>query len=107
MKHLVYLLQKAPREHPMHVMDALGIAYQIGVSQPLFDCWHFWNCEKLPDSLPRFLQVMTAQPVDSIGFGLTKEDVAAIKDLAETKHRLLVQTKLRLRRQLLSKLNKR
>lgn len=85
MKHIVYFLHSAPKGNPKHVMNNLGITYQIAIPQSLYDSWHFWNCENLPDSLPKFLQVMTAQPEDAIGYGLSKEDAAAIRYRMQTK----------------------
>ena len=75
MKHLNYSLYSAPSGHPQKVMADLGIAYQIAVPQSLYDSWHFWNCENLPNPLPNFLRVMTMQPEDAVGRGLSKEDV--------------------------------
>lgn len=80
MKHLSYSLKSSPaNRRAFDVMKDLGITYQIAVPQTLYSCWHFWNCENVPDSLPRFLKVMDVQPEDAVGYGLSKADCAAIQ----------------------------
>lgn len=80
MKHLSYSLKSSPADrHALDVMKDFGITYQIAVPQTISDCWQFWNCENVPEPLPRFLKVMDMQPEDAVGYGLSKADCAAIR----------------------------
>ncbi len=85
MPHLKYCLLEAnlgcnePR-HPQIVMEALGITYQHSTPQSLGDQWWFWNCEGLPEVLPKFLIILDLNPMEQIGWGLSKEDAEKIRD---------------------------
>jgi hypothetical protein len=61
-------------------MKKLGITYQLAVPQSIADQWWFWNCENIPDKLPKYITELKLNPMDCIGFGLSAEDVIMIKD---------------------------
>jgi len=65
-------------DHPQNVMEKLGIKYQHATPQSIADQWWFWNCENLPEELPSYLSVLDFDPVEYIGFGLSKEDAEKI-----------------------------
>jgi hypothetical protein len=67
--------------HPQQVMQSLGITYKHATPQSMADQWWFWGCSGVPDILPPFLEVMTINPLDQVGNGLTQE--AAEKILAQ------------------------
>ena len=66
--------------HPQKAMKELGITYQHATPQSMGDQWWFWNCENVPENLPPFLSEMYQDPMDCIGFGLTKDDAEKIRD---------------------------
>jgi len=66
--------------HPQHVMKELGITYQHATPQSICDQWWFWNCENIPESLPLFLKVADWNPMEMIGWGLSKELAEKIRD---------------------------
>lgn len=41
--------------HPQIVMVELGITYSGASPHPIGDCWHFFDCENIPEKLPDFL----------------------------------------------------
>lgn len=59
--------------HPQKVMKDLGITYQHATPQSMGDQWWFWNCEGVPETLPKFLSELNIDPQDCIGFGLNQE----------------------------------
>ncbi len=69
--------------HAQEYMKQFNITYQKAVPQSIADCWHFWNCENLPDPLPEALSMSEHDPMRSIGFGLSKEDAISIKEYAD------------------------
>ena len=82
MTHLIYEMQTAGQgcgelRHPQEVMKSLGITYQHATPQSMYDCWQFWNCENLPEALPKYLVRFEDDPMKYIGNGLSRE--AAIK----------------------------
>ena len=84
-KHLRYCCMTASIEcketkHPQEVMDNIGITYQHATPQSIADQWWFWNCENVPDKLPKYLTPLELDPMESIGWGLYKEDAEAIRD---------------------------
>ena len=84
-KHLRFDILWAPynnvkQEHPQKVMKELGITYQHATPQSMGDQWWFWNCENIPEPLPLFLEVADLNPMECIGFGLSKEDAEKIRD---------------------------
>ncbi len=74
-------------EHPQKLMKDLGITYQHATPQSIADQWWFWNCENIPDELPEYLEELTSypdnkplDPMEQIGWGLSKEDAEKIRD---------------------------
>lgn len=68
------------QDHPQKVMKELGITYQHATPQSMGDQWWFWNCENIPEPLPDFLEVADWNPMECIGWGLSKEDAEKIRD---------------------------
>ena len=84
-KHLRFDVLWAPyngvkQDHPQKVMQELGITYQHATPQSIADQWWFWNCENIPEQLPPYLEVMDLNPMEQIGWGLSKEDAEKIRD---------------------------
>ncbi len=67
-------------KHPQQVMEDLGITYQEATPQSIADQWWFWNCKNVPDKLPEYLSDLNLDPMECIGFGLSKELAAEIRD---------------------------
>lgn len=79
--HLRFDLYMSPAgEHAQQVMKRLGITYQHATPQSMGDQWWFWNCENVPDPLPKYLRVLGLDPMKCIGSGLSKEDAESIRD---------------------------
>lgn len=83
--HLRYDIMEArfrcdESRHAVKVMEALGITYQHRTPQTMGDQWWFWNCENLPEKLPSYLTLLNLNPMDAIGYGLSKEDAEKIRD---------------------------
>ena len=70
--------------HPQKVMRELGIKFQYMTPQTIFDEWWFWNCQNIPNPLPPFLSILSVDPMDMIGRGLSKEVAIEIRDFIET-----------------------
>lgn len=68
------------KNHPQKVMRELGIIYQHATPQSMGDQWCFWNCENMPKELPEYLEVADLNPMEMIGWGLSKENAEAIRD---------------------------
>jgi hypothetical protein len=66
--------------HPQIYMKQIGITYQHATPQSLGDQWWFWNCENIPEELPKCLSILYAEPHDMIGFGLSLDDAIKIKE---------------------------
>jgi hypothetical protein len=84
-KHLRFdvlwsLYNNVKQDHPQKVMKELGITYQHATPQSIADQWWFWNCENIPEQLPPYLEVMDLNPMEQIGWGLSKEDAEKIRD---------------------------
>ncbi len=71
--------EEAPQGHPQEIMKRLGITYQHATPQSLGDQWWFWNCENIPEELPPYLEVADWNPMEMIGWGLSKENAEAIR----------------------------
>lgn len=69
--------------HPQIVMKSLGITYQLATPQSMADQWWFWNCENIPDVLPKFLKELCMNPSDAVGFGLREIDAQNIIQSSE------------------------
>jgi hypothetical protein len=67
-------------EHPQQTMTRLGITYQHATPQSMGDQWWFWNCENLPEPLPEHFSILDLNPMEQIGWGLSKEDAEKIRD---------------------------
>ena len=85
MKHLKYSLIEAAMEcdedrHPQVVMRELGITYQHSTPQSMGDQWWFWNCENIPKELPLFFSELRLDPMEQIGYGLSKKHAENIRD---------------------------
>jgi len=84
-KHLVYDLYGAHLDsneirHAQIVVKELGITYQHSTPQSMNDTWMFWNCENVPEQLPPYLKVKDLDPMEWIGYGLSKENAIAIQE---------------------------
>jgi len=66
--------------HPEAIMKSLGITYQHATPQSLGDQWWFWNCENVPGNLPYFLEELKLDPMEQIGFGLSRKNAEWIRD---------------------------
>jgi hypothetical protein len=66
--------------HAQKVMKELGITYQHATPQTIGDQWWFWNCENIPEKLPSFITVLELDPMDCIGWGLSKKKAESIRD---------------------------
>lgn len=82
-KHLRFNMMEAginckENRHPQIVMKELGIIYQHATPQSMGDQWWFWNCENLPNELPSYLEELMLNPMDCVGYGLSKEDAENI-----------------------------
>ncbi len=81
-KHLRYYYPDAHKygqdKHAIEVMRELGITYQHSTPQSMGDQWWFWNCENIPDELPKYLTPLEMDPMECIGYGLSKEDAKKI-----------------------------
>ena len=68
-------------EHPLQSMERLRITYQHATPQSMLDEWWFWNCENLPDQLPKYFSILECKdPLEMVGFGLSKENAEKIRD---------------------------
>jgi hypothetical protein len=72
--------EEMPKGHPQEVMKRLGITYQYATPQSISDAWWFWNCENIPELLPPYLEVKNWDPMEMIGWGLSKEEAEQIRD---------------------------
>lgn len=66
--------------NPQIVMKDLGITYQCSTPQSMGDQWWFWNCSNLPEKLPSYLTLLDINPMECIGYGLSKEEAESIRD---------------------------
>lgn len=85
MVHLKYCYMTAgfklkDNRNACEVMKDLGITYQYSVGQSMCDSFEFWNCENIPKKLPESISVMDLNPMDRIGWGLSKEKAESIRD---------------------------
>ena len=65
--------------HPQDKMKELGIIYQHATPQTMGDSWQFWNCENVPEELPNYITREIYDPLEWIGYGLSKENAEKIK----------------------------
>ncbi len=66
--------------HAQKAMKELGIDYSHSTPQSIGYQWFFWNCSNIPDILPGFLSVLNLDPMEQIGWGLSKKEAEAIRD---------------------------
>jgi len=66
--------------HAQKVMHDLGITYQHSTPQSIGDQFWFWNCENVPEPLPKYITVLGLDPMECVGWGLSKEDAEKIRD---------------------------
>lgn len=66
--------------HAQIVMKELGITYQHSTPQSMGDQFWFWNCENVPENLPKYITVADWNPMEMIGWGLSKDDAEKIRD---------------------------
>lgn len=65
-------------KHPQKVMRLLGIKYQHATPQSISGEWWFWNCENVPEKLPKYLEPLNVNPMEAIGWGLSKKEAEYI-----------------------------
>ena len=84
--HLRFCIRTAyesgAKNHPQEAIKELGIMYQHTTPQTMGDQWWFWNCENIPKELPKYLSVADWNPMEMIGWGLSKEKAEEIRDYA-------------------------
>jgi len=61
-------------EHAKTYMKRHGITYELAVPQSMGDQWWFFGCKGVPDPLPEHLTVITQDPMELIGHGLSREE---------------------------------
>lgn len=66
--------------HACIVMKQLEITYQQSTPQSMGDQFWFWNCENVPEKLPKYITELKVNPMECIGFGINKEDAEKIKN---------------------------
>ena len=84
--HLRYDIMEAAmghneNRHPLVVMKELGITYQHATPQSMGEQWWFWNCENQPKKLPSYLTPLDLNPIECIGYGLSKEEAELIGNM--------------------------
>jgi hypothetical protein len=83
-KHLRFCYETAQREfgetrHAQVVMKELGITYQCVTPQSMSDSFWFWNCENIPDNLPKYISELEIEsPLKYVGWGLSKQEALNI-----------------------------
>lgn len=78
MKDVVVNLYYAPK-HAQLIMRDLGITYQLAVPQSMADCWWFFNCENVPESLPEYVYIRDFGDLGRlVGRGLSDKNVDAL-----------------------------
>jgi hypothetical protein len=81
--HLRFCMQTASENkntsgHPELVMHELGITYQVATPQSIGDQWWFWNCENIPEELPKFLSELKLDPMRCINSGIDENEAEKI-----------------------------
>lgn len=66
--------------HAVEVICSLGITYQHATPQSLGDQFWFWNCENVPEKLPEYITELDVEPMDCIGYGLSRDDAIKISN---------------------------
>jgi len=69
------------KDHAQIEMKKHGITYQYATPQSIGDQWWFWNCENIPDPLPKGFSILKIEdPFEYVGFGISKETAVKIRD---------------------------
>lgn len=84
-KHLCYnayvaSYESTPGGSIADQIKSLGISYQHVTPQPMADSVWFWNCENVPEDLPKYISRIKLDPMKCIGWGLSEEDAKKIKN---------------------------
>jgi len=85
-KHLKFSYETAQIDcgemrHAQTVMKELGITYQMSTPQSMSDSFWFWNCENIPEKLPKYLNYLNIEdPMEWVGWGISEEDAIRIKN---------------------------
>lgn len=77
-------LDCAENRHALVVMKELGITYQHATPQSMGDQWWFWNCEGVSAKLPVYLSELDVDPMECIGWGLSRQNAEFIRDWRPT-----------------------
>ena len=72
-KHLKVCYGRGVDKHAQTIMKDLKISYQYCTPQPMGDQFWFWNCKNIPDILPYYMKPLEVNPLDYVGFGLSKK----------------------------------
>ena len=85
-KHLRFSYETAQLDcgemrHAQAVMRELGITYQTSTPQSMSDSFWFWNCENVPEILPKYItELEISDPLEWVGWGLSEEEALEIKN---------------------------
>ena len=78
MKHLILNCYNGYDEHAQETMKRLNITYQKHTPQSINDRWLFWNCDNVPNPLPKHFKIVESNVREFIGHGLSEEDAREI-----------------------------
>ena len=73
MMHLRFTFGMGAKGHPKTVLKELGITYIHVTQKSSYDQWWFGGCENVPSELPEFLVPLNFDPMDYIGYGLSRD----------------------------------
>ena len=76
-------------KHPQTHMREMGINWQHSMPQSMGDQWWFWNCSGIPDLLPPFVTKMENDPMECIGYGLSRSEAESIRDFSPERQKVL------------------
>lgn len=84
-KHIKFCMRSAydlgQKEHPQKVLRNLGITYTHATPQSISDQWWFWNCQNLPEPLPKYLKDLNVEdPTTMVGWGISEKEAQEIKE---------------------------
>jgi hypothetical protein len=66
MKHLRLWVNEI-KVHPQEYIKRYDIDYEIGIPQMISDQWWFWNCNNIPNELPKGLEFISLEYKDVEG----------------------------------------
>lgn len=79
--HLKLDMNVLNHDHPMRIINSIGITCQFGTPQSIADQWWFWNCRNLPYPLPNGISILHIEnPLNYVGFGLSERQAKLIID---------------------------